>query len=362
MKVPARLIRLCLEKQVPFVCFRQPGSRDFKVWIQRSGSMQLFESFDQIGNESGFVYAPFHRKTNYPVVFFTGEIRVEEDQADDYLLKDLGEMEPLYGPITDPLPPEITKSEYLYQANLFIRSFGKHLKKAVLSRVMLRKNPEKFHLVKYLQTLAANHPDAFIHLINMPGNGLWLGATPELLYRREQNHCFTEALAGTQSFSDQDTVQWEPKETEEQEMVTRYIKSLMHSKGIQSYTVEDPKTIRAGHLLHRKTGFRFVTGAGFDESNFIHALHPTPAVCGLPKAEALELILRTEKHNREYYAGFCGPVNQNQTTELFVNLRCMKLFESQLAVYTGGGLTAKSVPQKEWEETELKANTLLSIM
>ncbi len=97
-------------------------------------------------------------------------------------------------------------------------------------------------------------------------------------------------------------------------------------------------------------------------TEFISALHPTPAVCGLPKERALELIYKTEMHNREYYAGYCGPINYQGKTDLFVNLRCMKILPDKLALYIGGGLTAKSDPEKEWEETVLKANTLLSVI
>jgi len=95
-------------------------------------------------------------------------------------------------------------------------------------------------------------------------------------------------------------------------------------------------------------------------AEFITNLHPTPAVCGLPKDKSLELILQTEKHNREYYAGYCGPINYQNKTDLFVNLRCMKILEDQLALFVGGGLTKDSVPTKEWDETVLKAKTLLS--
>lgn len=361
MKSPSRLIRLCLEKQVPFVCYRLPGTETFNMWMQRSGTMQFFESFNEVGDESGFVYAPFHRKTNFPVVFFSGEIRIENDQFEDSLLFELAEMEPLYPTIKSVFPPEISKTEYIDQASSFIRAFNEDLVKAVLSRVILRENTVEWNVEEYLDSLSKAYPDAFVHLINIPGNGIWMGATPELLYRRRGNVCFTEALAGTQKVTEKNTIHWEPKETEEQEMVTRYIKSILQMEGIQSYTVDRPTTVRAGNLLHRKTGFQFAIEPGFEEGTFIHKLHPTPAVCGLPKEEALDLILQTEKHNREYYAGFCGPVNQNESTELFVNLRCMKLFDNQRALFTGGGLTAKSVPRKEWEETELKAETLLSV-
>ena len=97
-------------------------------------------------------------------------------------------------------------------------------------------------------------------------------------------------------------------------------------------------------------------------AEFINKLQPTPAVCGLPKDRALDLIMKTEQHNREYYAGFCGPINYLHKTDLFVNLRCMKILKGQFALFVGGGLTAKSEPEKEWAETELKSETLKRII
>jgi isochorismate synthase len=102
-------------------------------------------------------------------------------------------------------------------------------------------------------------------------------------------------------------------------------------------------------------------------SRFLYLLHPTPAVCGLPKNEALSFILEHEIHNREFYSGFLGPVNMTSgrgrnSSSLYVNLRCMKLRENTAILYAGCGITVESEPEKEWQETELKANTLLSVI
>ena len=86
-------------------------------------------------------------------------------------------------------------------------------------------------------------------------------------------------------------------------------------------------------------------------------MHPTPAVCGLPKEKALDLIYKTEPYDREYYAGYLGMVEKD-TVDFYVNLRCMKIYENTAALFVGGGITANSVAKKEWEETELKAETL----
>ena len=82
----------------------------------------------------------------------------------------------------------------------------------------------------------------------------------------------------------------------------------------------------------------------------------------MPKERALTAIKKLEKHNREYYAGFLGILNMDEKIALYVNLRCMKIYHDYLALYVGGGITADSNPEEEWEETGIKAETLKSII
>jgi isochorismate synthase len=71
----------------------------------------------------------------------------------------------------------------------------------------------------------------------------------------------------------------------------------------------------------------------------ISVLHPTPAVCGLPKQEAKDFILENEGYDRKYYTGFLGELNKeafNKETlksDLYVNLRCMKIKDNQAHLY-----------------------------
>ena len=91
-------------------------------------------------------------------------------------------------------------------------------------------------------------------------------------------------------------------------------------------------------------------------------MHPTPAVCGLPKEAAKFFILQNEKYDRTYYSGFLGEINDDFDTELFVNLRCAKIEKNVAQIYVGGGITKESNPEKEWLETHLKTNTIKSIL
>ena len=91
------------------------------------------------------------------------------------------------------------------------------------------------------------------------------------------------------------------------------------------------------------------------------ALHPTPAVGGVPKQIALDFIGHHERLNRSLYSGFLGVVSPEQTS-LYVNLRCMSIQDHMATVYVGGGITEKSDPQDEWQEVLQKANTMGRIL
>jgi isochorismate synthase len=92
----------------------------------------------------------------------------------------------------------------------------------------------------------------------------------------------------------------------------------------------------------------------------LQLLHPTSAVCGQPLDTALEFIHKHENHDRQFYTGYLGPVNFQNRTDIFVNLRCLQVLQKELILYAGAGITQDSIPEREWEETELKLNTLLN--
>ena len=106
--------------------------------------------------------------------------------------------------------------------------------------------------------------------------------------------------------------------------------------------------------MHLRTDFRFHLKSEVSTAELLAKLHPTPAVCGLPKDEAKEFIIKNESIDRKYYSGFAGPLNLNGETHLYVSLRCMNIVDNQYIVYAGGGIMSESVVEEEWKETELK--------
>lgn len=246
---------------------------------------------------------------------------------------------------------------------------NKQFQKVVLSRKKIIEYPENFDLWNAYQNLCAQYPNAFCYIFHLPTIGMWMGASPEILIHTDKNNIFkTVALAGTQKYSPEipiNQIVWGQKEIEEQAMVSRYIINCFKKIRLREFEEEGPKTEVAGNLVHLKTFFEVnmkMTNFMQLGSVMLKLLHPTSAVCGMPKDATEKFILENENYNREFYSGFLGPVNIDNETTLFVNLRCLQFFENVLQLYAGGGITEDSIPEKEWLETELKYQTLLDVL
>lgn len=196
-----------------------------------------------------------------------------------------------------------------------------------------------------------------------PETDIWCGTTPENLLHLKETSFSTTSLAGTKKAEDVEDVNWTDKEIEEQAIVTNTIfDSLQNITPVLK--VSKPYTHRAGSLVHLKTD---VTGvirkSKAHLEKFIDALHPTPAVCGAPFKDAKKYILENEKYNREFYTGFLGNIKCDEVgSNLYVNLRSMKIKDNVASIFVGGGILKESVAEDEWEETQNKLQTMLKVV
>ena len=240
--------------------------------------------------------------------------------------------------------------------------------KVVSARTYDEPLSENFNIIDQFNRLEKAYPDAFVSLVSIPGKGTWMGATPELLIESSSVHFRTVSVAGTQPFpldKDLSEAAWNQKEIEEQAMVSRYIVEQFKTIRLREFIESGPRSVRAGNMIHLKTEYTVdLNEVHFPELGtvMLHLLHPTSAVCGMPKFSALRFIAANEHLNREFYSGFLGPVNMDGVSRLYVNLRCMQILRTRAVLYAGSGITHDSVPEKEWDETALKCQTLLGVM
>lgn len=247
-----------------------------------------------------------------------------------------------------------TKQEYLNNLDQVIEVIHENkLPKLVYSRRKIFTNFNEIDLKESFKNLCKSYPNAFRYIF-IDGENSWMGAFSEVLGKFNKNtHEFeTMSLAGTIPVSES----WSEKEIEEQKPVSNYIRNILHH---YSESIEESETYDhiSGNIKHLRTDFKIkIQPENLDK--IIQELHPTPAVCGIPKDFCKEKIQKIEKFPRELYAGYIK-IEAEEMVQYFVNLRCSKLYKDSVHLFVGGGITVQSNPEKEWTETELKSEAVL---
>ena len=235
-----------------------------------------------------------------------------------------------------------------------------YLKKLVVARKITKKG--EVDALKLFTHLLGLYPQAMVYFWHHPRGETWLGASPEQLFSLQSGRLTTMALAGTLPYNPKDQYYWGNKEKKEQALVRDTLqadlKALFPSQAIHC---SDVFTRRAGNLVHLCNELS-VKAQNIDTKALLNKLHPTPAVGGIPIEEGKRFIAKHENLDRAFYTGFMGPVIGENQMDLFVNLRCAQLIPEGLVLYVGAGIILDSDPEKEWEETQNKAKTLLAAL
>jgi len=358
----AAILDQLIDKQIAFACWFHPRENQMGLLVGNASDVKFFDRFDQLNGDSGFIFAPYRITENSPVILLQSNIFFEDFGSEDRL--DLSNFEPFKRDPENESCKFQPKDDYLK----LIEETVAEIREGALSKVIIsRQIPVKrtgTSISTIFFQLQEQTPNAFTYLVNLPVAGIWMGATPEVLIKSDGEQFETVSLAGTQVRKPgAEEYYWSTKDIEEQAFVSRYMLDVFFNFDIHKYKTKGPETLESGKVAHLKTSFFFpIEKIEKCMGNFIADLHPTPAVCGLPKDLAAEFILKKESHERKYYTGYLGPWRLNRQVSLFVNLRCMEITPTEFILYAGGGITARSVPEKEWDETNQKAKTLLSVI
>lgn len=343
-----------------FAIYRIPGEKDPRFVMQSSGSARLLYSIEELNGQTGFVIAPFRATPDCPIVL----IRRDLTEVPAVLPMDSIRMDLEFHPNGTENPSEWkTESDYIRCFDSFIKPLQeKKLDKLVLSRSLTQNRLSGFSPAKAFYKASQQYTRSYVYLCHTPQTGTWIGGTPEIILSGEKGAWNTVALAGTQPLQNGELpTYWDEKNKREQQIVATYIHDQLTSLGIDS-VMEGPYSARAGALCHLKSDFRFTLRENNKLGDLLNLLHPTPAVCGLPKADAYRFILDHEGYDRRYYSGFIGWLNPEGRTDLYVNLRCMHIEDKILTLYAGGGLLSSSELNDEWQETEDKLQTMKALL
>ncbi|QNL20849.1 chorismate-binding protein [Hyphobacterium sp. CCMP332] len=333
-----------LEKNKAFVIFKKPFEKEFNFlsgpWIKTNISQKPGE---------GFVLAPFDLNRNL-AYHIQGKSKVINSfpKNIDSLIK-IKSWKPLksntdYKDLVDKALINIRKGDF---------------KKIVLSRCEIQSIPKGFELGSYFEKISAAYPECMVYLIHIPNEACWFGASPELLGKFSSENIFqTVALAGTIKKSDfLNGQKWTEKEIIEQELVTDFIIKKINNLSPGLLSSRGPENVETGDLIHLKSSIEAEIAQDV-AMQLVLALHPSPAVSGIPQKKAIDYINNNENYEREFYSGFFGIIESSSEFEFYVNLRCMQLLKQEAILYAGAGITTDSDSGKEYLETSNKLNAL----
>lgn len=366
-----------------FAYYRLPYLHHATYVAQHEGEPEVLSSVAELNGKEGFVVAPFSPSSDCPVLLIHPDesrlMKVQKHLAQGNALGNATEV--------------ISESEQLTYFSDFTL-FHDQLDKGMFRKIVLARKhslhipiPMEVSLQAETGGVASSdaffvqaetlfmracrlYPRLFVALVYTPQSGMWLMATPEILLKGEGCDFTTMSLAGTQRAEPSRTVAdypvegvaWSEKNQEEQQYVTDYIEQCV-STFTDDYSLKGPYTTMAANLYHLRTDISFHLSDTHRLGDVLERLYPTPAVCGIPKAETREFILRHEHEPRKYYSGFVGPLQVKDKTNLFVSLRCMNILEDGTCeLYAGGGLLKESEAEKEWKETEAKMQTIKRVL
>lgn len=345
-----------------FAIYRLPWTDTPILVMQDGGEPQTINSLEELNGQKGFVISPFKFTNQHPGVIIRPDITAKEWEDISEKISTVTPTGTGHKNISAniDIKPEIELKEKYKEvfANFICPLRSGKIGKLVLSRNASYKLDESFSPVEAFVTACNSYPRMMISLTHTPVSGTWIGSTPEIILSGEGNKWNTVALAGTMPMQgEMMPTEWHKKEKDEQAFVSDYINKVI-KKFSSKITVKGPYTARAGQLVHLRTDFQFVLKKTSELGKLLDALHPTPAVCGMPKDKAYDFIIENEGYDRKYYSGVIGWLDPDGHTTLYVNLRCLNIDGNYATLYAGGGILPSSDVNSEWEETQHKMKTI----
>jgi len=243
------------------------------------------------------------------------------------------------------------------------------LEKVVLARSCTVETPSSFDAARVLHNLRENYPSCFIFAASRYGIS-FLGATPERLLALRGGEIQSEPLAGSMRRGEtpgQDRqlaqqLRESKKEQAEHAVVVRAIREALEPFCVELQVSESPSVLVLPGIQHLKSTLRGKLRASAAHSilEILGTLHPTPAVAGTPREQALAWLKDNEGFERGWYTGPVGWVNDRGEGDFAIALRAALLRGNHAHLHAGAGLVAGSLPEAELAETRLKMRAALS--
>lgn len=272
--------------------------------------------------------------------------------------------------------PEVVRRTALPEQDDFMQMVSKaveatsaqRLDKVVLSRLMEIVTAEQVDIANLMTRLMTQNPGSYNFHVLLPEGGSLLGASPELLLRKQGHRYFTHPLAGSarrESDAEKDRFAGQQlmnssKDRYEHKLVTDAMRDVLQPRSASLTLPSTPELLTTSTLWHLGTAIEGEVSHQADTAlSLACLLHPTPALSGFPHASAQKLIAELEPFNRGLFGGIVGWCDEHGNGEWVVTIRCGKVNGNRVRLFAGAGIVPASSPESEWRETGVKLNTML---
>jgi menaquinone-specific isochorismate synthase len=243
------------------------------------------------------------------------------------------------------------------------------IRKVVLSRKTVIEMSEGVNGVALLARVGRQNRNTYDFYFQFDGHDSFIGCSPECLFYRNDRSIYSEAVAGTcpagksdeEKLHHQGRLRRSEKEQEEHGYVHDNVKSELDRICGSAEVVDEKDIISLSNVQHLRSTFRGELRDGVSTYDIISTLHPTAAVNGFPKEEAMELIRRHERFSRGWYAGPVGWIGRGES-RFAVAIRSARMQDNEISLFAGAGLVDASEAHKEWDETEQKLSIFLDVL
>ncbi|MGU9865754.1 isochorismate synthase EntC [Kluyvera ascorbata] len=241
--------------------------------------------------------------------------------------------------------------------------------KVVLSRLIDIEAEQTLDSGALLERLVAQNPASFNFHVPLPDGGVLLGASPELLLRKEGSLFHSLPLAGSARRQPDDMLDREAgnrllaseKDRHEHELVTQSMKKTLAPRSLQLSLPSTPQLVTTPTLWHLATPIEGQAKAEENALTLACLLHPTPALSGFPHQAAKQLIAELEPFERDLFGGIVGWCDAEGNGEWVVTIRCARVKANSVRLFAGAGIVPASSPESEWRETGVKLSTMLNV-
>lgn len=242
--------------------------------------------------------------------------------------------------------------------------------KVVLARELVIDLPKSVNDTHILHKLRRQYPDCYCFLIRHDATSSFIGCTPERLASFQSNFILTEGLAGSISRGKtasedamlENNLLGSSKDLHEHEIVLSAIEQQLAPYSQSIKHPEKPSVKKLSNVQHLYTPITATIHDGVSRTEVLKNLHPTPAVGGYPRTDAVKFIQQHEDFDRGWYAAPIGWINTSGNGEFAVAIRSGLIMENQVRFFAGCGIVQDSDPQKEWEETNMKFIPMLTAL